>query len=187
MTFPMIHSGLAHVAVKGGEVAVVRPATLADADKLRLLHEACSERSLRDRYLGAPPPLREDNLNTLLTPPGGRTLLALSGHADGEPLAIAHIIGAPPVAEFAVLVRDGWQGRGLGSVLARQSLAAASRLGYREVVVFGAATNTRLVGLLRHLGLTRFVQHDGSMITAQAPLETVGYGVSSVATMPAYA
>jgi GNAT superfamily N-acetyltransferase len=165
-----LHNGTAHAALVGGQVAVVRPAEPADADRVRALHEACSAQALRDRYLGSPPRLTGSALAALLTPAGGCALVACAGRADGELLGMAQTCGGLPVAEVAVLVRDDYQGRGLGTILARRAMDAASQLGYTEMVVFGAAGNTALARLLIRLGLRSYARYDGSMLVLRAPL-----------------
>jgi GNAT superfamily N-acetyltransferase len=163
-------AGRTHVALVGGRVAVVRAAEPSDADRVRTLHQACEPHTLRDRYLGSPPRLTDSALATLLAPPGGCSLLACGGRADGELLGMVQVAGSVPVAEIAVLVRDDHQCRGLGTILAQRAMAAALSLGYREMVVFGAAGNAGLMRLLSRLGLREFVRYDGSVLTLRAPL-----------------
>jgi GNAT superfamily N-acetyltransferase len=165
-----IQSGPTHAALVGGRVAVIRVAEPGDADRVAALHEACQPRTLRDRYLGAPPRLTDAVLSTLLHPPGGCALVACAGRADGELLGMAQIAGGLPVAEVAVMVRDDHQGRGLGTILARRAMDAAMALGYHEMMVFGAAGNSALVRLLIRLGLRQHARYDGAMLTARVPL-----------------
>jgi GNAT superfamily N-acetyltransferase len=165
-----IQSRTTHVALVGGQVAVVRSAERTDADRVRALHEACSARALRDRYLGSPPRLTASALAALLQPPGGYALVACAGRADGELLGMAQAGGGLPVAEVAVLVRDDHQGRGLGTILARRAMSGAAHLGYREMVLYGAAGNNALARLLIRLGLRPYARYDGSMLIVRAPL-----------------
>lgn len=165
-----VQSATSHVALVGGQVAVVRVAEPADADRVRALHEACDPRTLRDRYLGPPPRLTGLALDTLLAPPGGCTLLACAHRADGEVLGMAQVAGGLPVAEVAVLVRDDQQGHGLGTILARRAIDAATAIGYQEMVVFGQSGNTGLARLLIRLGLRQYGRYDGSMLVARVPL-----------------
>lgn len=160
----------AHVALVGGQVAVVRPAEPSDFDRVRAMHEACSAQSLRDRYLGSPPRLTDAALVSLLQPPGGYALVACAGRASGEIIGMAQAAGGLPVAEVAVLVRDDHQGHGLGTILARRAMDGAAELGYREMVVYGAAGNTALARLLIRLGIRSYARYDGSMLVVRAPL-----------------
>lgn len=166
-----LHSGPAHAALIGGCVSVIRVAQRSDADRIRRLHDACSTESLRGRYLGAPPRLTDSTVNALLDPPGGCALIACAARPDGEPLAMAQVGGGLPAADIAVLVRDDYQGRGLGTILASRAMSAALELGYPELVVYGASGNVGLSRLLIRLGLRAYARYDGSMLVVRAPLE----------------
>jgi GNAT superfamily N-acetyltransferase len=181
----VLRTGTTHIALVGGRVAVLRPAVPTDADRVRALHRACGQRTLRDRYLGSPPKLTAATLTTLLTPPGGCGLLACGGGPDGEPLGLAQIGGARPTAEIAVLVRDDQQGRGLGTILARRAVEVAAALGYAELAVFGAADNTGLVRLLIRLELHTHARRDGRFLSVRAPLGRPGRArTGQLATAP---
>jgi acetyltransferase len=55
-------------------------------------------------------------------------------------------------AEFAVSVADGWQGRGLASLLLSKLLCQASKAGIARVVGETLATNERMLHLARKAG-----------------------------------
>ncbi|MBU6270228.1 MAG: GNAT family N-acetyltransferase [Betaproteobacteria bacterium] len=54
--------------------------------------------------------------------------------------------------EFAVAVADRWQGGGVGGALMRAIIDAARARGLRRIEGHVLAVNTRMLGLLRHLG-----------------------------------
>jgi acetyltransferase len=57
-------------------------------------------------------------------------------------------------AEFAVVVRDEWQGIGVGAELARASLPAAKDLGIRELWGIVSPENTIMIAMADKLGFT---------------------------------
>jgi len=57
-------------------------------------------------------------------------------------------------AEFAVSVADGWQGKGLGSLLLSKLLCQASKAGIARVVGETLATNGTMLHLARKAGFT---------------------------------
>ena len=69
-------------------------------------------------------------------------------------LAVARItVGADPQsAEFAVLVGDPWQGKGLGEILLKKCLRIAQDRGVSVVFGMVLAENTRMLHLGRSLG-----------------------------------
>jgi len=62
---------------------------------------------------------------------------------------------APTIAEVAFVVQDGWQGRGLGSILLDEVLRAGLARGVQRFRAFVLADNYRMLGLLaRHTEIT---------------------------------
>jgi GNAT superfamily N-acetyltransferase len=62
---------------------------------------------------------------------------------------------APTIAEVAFVVQDGWQGRGLGSILLEEVLRAGLARGVQHFRAFVLADNYRMLGLLaRHTEIT---------------------------------
>jgi acetyltransferase len=55
-------------------------------------------------------------------------------------------------AEYAVLVTDAWQGRGLGALLTEYCLELAPAWGVKEIVAYTTAGNTRALKVFRKLG-----------------------------------
>jgi GNAT superfamily N-acetyltransferase len=55
---------------------------------------------------------------------------------------------APTIAEVAFVVQDGWQGRGLGSILLDEVLRAGLARGVQHFRAFVLADNYRMLGLL---------------------------------------
>ena len=55
---------------------------------------------------------------------------------------------APTIAEVAFVVQDGWQGRGLGSILLDAVLRAAVARGAQQFRAFVLGDNYRMLGLL---------------------------------------
>ncbi|MFI7429538.1 GNAT family N-acetyltransferase [Micromonospora sp. NPDC049836] len=155
----------------GAEVRV-RPAGPDDLTGVVELHESCSARSRQRRYLsgaGCPSPAR---LRRLLAPAGGLTLVATAGGgAATEPVvAMANLLGEGDEAEVALLVRDDWQRRGLGSALLRRLVGHAERIGYAAVQLHVQAENTPMLRAVRRLDRPTSVQRDGSVLTVTAPL-----------------
>jgi acetyltransferase len=56
--------------------------------------------------------------------------------------------------EFAIVVADDWQCRGIGTTLAPLLFEHAARQGFRSIYGHVLADNSRMIELARHLGLT---------------------------------
>jgi RimJ/RimL family protein N-acetyltransferase len=68
-------------------------------------------------------------------------------------------------AEFAVVVGDAWQGRGLGEKLLRSLIAAAAGHGLRSLTGFTLSTNRPMLVLARKLGFTARLERGDATLT----------------------
>ncbi|SCL49974.1 L-amino acid N-acyltransferase YncA [Micromonospora citrea] len=175
-----------------GAEATVRPATADDLPGVVELHEGCSARSRHRRYLGgaaAPSPAR---LRRLLEPARGVTLLASTGDAGatqpagaaGSVVAMANLLAEGDEAEVALLVRDDWQCRGLGSALLRRLVRHAERAGYAALLLHVHAENAPMLRTLRRLGRPTPAERDGALLTFTVPLTTHAAPKGTLLTPP---
>lgn len=151
-----------------GTEVTVRPLTPIYRAAVHDLHERCSPQSRRFRYLTARPTLPPHVFDRLCDRNEGRSLVA--GY-DGQVVALASLIftSDPGVAELALLVQDRWQGRGLGTALARMLLREARDLGFAEVKATLLPGNTRMRRLLTSLGAVIGPTDDPGMLEARLP------------------
>ena len=150
------------LTLPAGNELTVRRADPSDREAALALHERCSTRTLRLRYHG-PVGDADRYLGHLLEPRYGQTLTVES--ADGELVALAHLMWDDGSAEIAVLVEDLWQRRGLGAELVRRLAALARDAGMTEVYAVTTASNTAMVAALRRLGVPLDYQvEDGTLV-----------------------
>jgi predicted N-acetyltransferase YhbS len=147
---------------------LVRPATADDLPGVLELHAGCSDRSRQRRYLsgtGHPPAAR---LRRLLEPVRGLTLVATAGSGGAaEVVAMANLLGEGDEAEAALLVRDDWQRRGLGSALLRRLLGHADAAGLAAVLLHVQAGNTPMLRTVQGLNRPTSVERDGTLLTVR--------------------
>ena len=82
-------------------------------------------------------------------------LIALAGKAAVEKIvAVARYIANPDgeSAEFAIVVADAWQGRGLAQALMRMLIGCARTRGFRRLDGVILATNSAMLALMARLG-----------------------------------
>lgn len=152
----------------GAEVGV-RPLTGIYREAVRDLHDRCSPESRRFRYFTSMPALPPRVFDRLCDRTRGHSLVA--GH-DGQVVALANLMFTPDpgIAEMAFLVEDRWQGRGLGSALARMLVQEARDLGYAEVRATLLSDNVRMRRLLVSLGATLGYTEDPGVVEARLPV-----------------
>ncbi|SDP84675.1 Acetyltransferase (GNAT) family protein [Actinopolyspora xinjiangensis] len=138
-----------HRTARDGSEFAVRGADRSDLAGVRRLHENCSSASRHRRYFVGGTPTRRQ-LEVLLTPALGSTTLATS--PDGEVVAMGGLDHDGTTGELALLVRDDWQGLGVGSALRDALLARARELGLGTVRALTQLDNTAMARTLRSAG-----------------------------------
>jgi RimJ/RimL family protein N-acetyltransferase len=135
----------------GGRLRV-RPIRADDAGRLIALYDRLSRHTAYQRFFSIMRRLPPDWAHLLANVDYIRRL-ALVATADQSPdadiLAVARYepTNDPATAEVALVVQDGWQGRGLGTTLLRLLLDAARARGIARFRAYVLANNTRMLDL----------------------------------------
>ncbi|MEO8689164.1 MAG: GNAT family N-acetyltransferase [Solirubrobacteraceae bacterium] len=158
-----------------GTPILVRPIEAADKDRLSVALGHLSQETIRRRFLAAKPSFTTGELR-YLTEVDGRNHLALAAFPAGEPETIVGVARcvrlptasagglvtaslAPATAEFAIVVGDAHQGRGLGTLLARELATAARAAGIRRFAATmlrdNVAVRRLMATITAHLELDR--------------------------------
>lgn len=153
------------VSLRDGEVVRVRPIVPEDAPKLVALYDRLSHDTRYHRFFSAKRRLPPDWARFLATV-DHRTRLALVVESPGDPDALIAVAryepgGEPHTVEVAFVVQDGWQGRGLGTILVQTLLDAACARGIRRFRAWVLADNRRMLDLIaRHARVEhRAIEH----------------------------
>ncbi|MFI9642374.1 GNAT family N-acetyltransferase [Micromonospora sp. NPDC051925] len=161
------------LALPDGAELTVRPATADDLAGVVELHEGCSARSRQRRYLSGAAVPSPTRLRRLLEPARGLTLVATTTGAGGAAetvVALANLLAEGDEAEAALLVRDDWQRRGLGTALLRRLLTHAERAGYAALVLHIQVENAPMLRTVARLGRPAPIERDGALLTVTVPL-----------------
>ena len=137
----------------------VRPIAAADRDRLAAAFERLGKDSRYQRFLHPKPGLSEAELVsfTEVDHISHEALVAIDPRDDAI-VAVARYAaacGECTTAELAVTVVDDWQGRGIGTMLARRLLPIARANGVTELIAVTFAENARARALLRRLGFRK--------------------------------
>jgi ribosomal protein S18 acetylase RimI-like enzyme len=127
----------------------IRPLHDGDTSTVAALFERLGSRSREKRFCGAKPRLSDNELTALARVDSDRHVLV--GYIDGDPqpAGMARLVRDGASAEIAFEVADDYQGRGIGSVLARELAADARAAGIRELVATVCGDNPPVVSLLK--------------------------------------
>jgi len=159
-----------------GTEVLVRPIRPEDEPLIVELHEGHSEHTIRMRFFSMVRRLSHDSLIRLCYLDYDRemALAALHRGADGRP----HVIGVSRYhrqpetgeAEFAVVVTDAWQGKGVGSYLMRRLADIARERGVRRLVGDVLRENANMLQLMSALGFTVRPTEDATVVQASMDL-----------------
>ena len=145
-----------------GTQILIRPIKATDKLRLSTALARLSEETIHRRFLAAKPVLIAAELR-YLTEVDGHDHIALVATIASEIVAVARCVrlpDAPDTAEFAIVVGDPLQGRGLGSLLARELATAARSAGIRRFSATMAEENVAIRRLIAHF--TRTLELDQS-------------------------
>src|SRR5215212_3822796 len=135
-----------------------------NASALQRFHHRLSERSIYLRFFAAKPELsdREASYFTKVDKINRFALVALDPEREGEIIGVVSFDREGPTerAEYAAEVTDSWQGRGLGLALTRRLIGAALKRDVRIFTAFVLPENTRMLHLLRGLGLPERLRYE---------------------------
>lgn len=142
------------VTLRDGSAVWIRPIRPDDAKRLIEFYERLSQHTAYQRFFTVMKRFPPDWAKLLAAVdyhgrlalvaecegPQGRELIGVGRY---EPTARADTV------EVAFVVQDGWQNRGLGTILLQDILGAARARGVRRFCAYVLADNTRMLDLLR--------------------------------------
>lgn len=146
-----------HVETSGGAKVLVRPVRPEDAPFFEELFKVLSPTSVYFRFF-RPLKALPHSLLVRFTQIDYDREIALVAIDEENPeermLGVARVIYGPDKdeAEFAVLVGDPWQGKGIGAELMRKCLRIAKERGIKEVFGIVLPENTQMLALGKKLG-----------------------------------
>ncbi|MGI8513191.1 MAG: GNAT family N-acetyltransferase [Solirubrobacteraceae bacterium] len=134
------------VTLRDGTRAVIRPIRPDDKDLLVAGHAQLSAETIRRRFLMPKPRLTSSDLRYLTEVDGHDhvALVAVDPEHPGSIVGVARWVRlreAPDTAEFAIVVGDPYQRRGLGLLLARALVQAARERGIARFTATALSDN----------------------------------------------
>jgi RimJ/RimL family protein N-acetyltransferase len=139
--------------LRDGTRVRIRPIRPEDAPRLTALYDRLSAHTAYQRFFTMMRRLPPDWARHLATVDYGRRLALVAERlGDGE----AELIGvgryetpaSSDAPELAFVIEDGWQGKGLGTILLGDILRAAAARGFRRFRAYVLADNARMLELL---------------------------------------
>ncbi len=159
--------GFTYLALRDGSCVPVRGIRAGDAPALQRLVGRSSARSVQLRFFGPLRELSNESARHFAEVDGEDrfALVALDPEDVGEIVAVVRYEreGEGGSAEYAALVEDRFQGRGLGIGLTRRLIEAARENGIERLHAMVLRENKEMLNLLRSLDLPERTQwRDGA-------------------------
>ena len=163
-------------ALPDGTTVQIRKVRADDGPRLLAMWERTSEESRRLRFHGN---FRLDETNVQqfvdLDPAVHQALAATLGRGDDEAfIGVARWVRddeRPDEAEFAVLVEDDHQGRGLGTTLVRHLAVTAHEAGISVLSGDVLAENTAMLRVIRQLGFDHQDRSDHAVVRSDLGID----------------
>lgn len=155
------------VTLRDGSRVYLRPIRPDDAPRLVELYGRLSRHTAYQRFFTIMRRLPPDWARFLAAVDYERRLAIVAEHdVDGAPVLVAvgryEATEEPGTAEVAFVVQDGWQGRGLGTILFHEVLRAGTARGVRRFRAYVLAENARMLDLInRHAPVEQRTLEDG--------------------------
>lgn len=175
----------ASVQLTDGAEVVLRAATAADAPLVAALHARCSPHTRALRSLPTRPVLTAAVLRQLIGADGSTSVLAVTTDG-GAAIGLANLVRTgSDTAAVALLVEDVWQGRGVGTALARKLVELARADQLTELTAVSQVGNSALTRVLRRAGLRPRGRLEEGVLHVRAALlpETLSPSASTRASL----
>jgi RimJ/RimL family protein N-acetyltransferase len=159
--------GRTDLTLRDGTRVPVRRIRTGDAAALQRLVGRSSDRSIELRFFGPVKQLSDEMAERFADVDGEDrfALVALDPHDPGEIVAVVRYAREEGTdgAEYAALIEDRFQGKGLGIGLTRDLVQAARENGIGHLHAMVMRENVRMLGLLRSLDLPERIRwQDGA-------------------------
>ena len=153
------------LTLRDGTRVAVRPIRPADVELEKRFVERLSERSRFQRFMYPLKDLTPGMLARFIQPDYDRELALVALHQD-EFIAVGRYAANPDgmTAEFALVVADAWQRKGLGRMLLEKLVEEARKAGYRALYGTILDDNHEMRELVRRLGFVHD-SRDGATVT----------------------
>jgi acetyltransferase len=158
------------VVLESGERLVLRPIRPEDEPHWIALRESCSSETLRARFRHLSKRPTHESAARFCLLDYDRELAIVAERAAGdqrELVGVAQLLADAnhDTAEFAVLVSDTWQGRGLGQTLTEFCLTVAAQWGIHRLVGETTPDNPRMRSIFTQLGFQAVEPTTGDVTT----------------------
>ena len=141
------------IVLRDGARLRLRPIRSEDQDRLIAFYDRLSRHTAYQRFFTVMKRLPPDWAHLLANVDYQSRLALIAEHGPAEAPELVGVAryeptDRPDTGEVAFVIQDGWQNRGLGTIMLDELLAAAEARGIRRFRAWVLANNTRMIDLL---------------------------------------
>ncbi len=163
-----------HPAIlRDGTLIQLRPIHPRDGKHAANFKSRISPESIYNRFLGYLPPLSKEVIERFTEVDYEReiAIVAEHGELEKEPIAVARLASLEGSrAEFAIVIADDWQRKGLGSILIKYMIRVAVKMNFDSIYASYFSDNVGIKKLLYRNGFRKRSQ-DGGTVSVELPLD----------------
>lgn len=162
------------IVLKDGTLVQLRPIHPDDGEQAANFKSRLSPESIYNRFLGYLPPL-SDALIQRFTEVDYKKEMAIvaesSKNLAKEAIAVARLASLDgKKAEFAIIIADDWQGKGLGQILTDYMIKVAVAMNFELLYASYFARNLGMAKILKRNGFQKKSEED-SIVSVELSLE----------------
>ena len=146
------------VTLADGTIIQLRPIHPADGQKALSFKDKLSTESLYNRFLGLAPKITAELINrlTLLDYSQEMAIVAeipKESKKEKEVIAVARLAKVQAYeAEFAIIIIDAWQGKGLGLIMTNYMISIAKDMGFQKISAWFFSDNLKMADIFTEKG-----------------------------------
>ena len=146
------------VKLSDGNIIQLRPIHPADGQKALSFKDKLSTDSLYNRFLGQAPKITEKLVKrmTILDYSQEMAIVAEAPKQDTKEKEIVAVARLAKVqeyeAEFAIIITDAWQGKGLGLIMTNHMIDIAKDMGFQKVSAWFFSHNSKMADIFIEKG-----------------------------------
>lgn len=163
------------VQLHDGTLVLLRPIHQVDGLHAEEFREKLSIQSIYDRFLGYVPKISKTLVDRLTKIDYTKEMAIVAEipveGIEKEVIAVARIAtDKEKEVEFAIIIADAWQRKGLGTIMTRHMIAVAKDMGFEKMYALVFTKNQNMLDLLAQQQFT-LIQEDNQTHRAELNLQ----------------
>ncbi len=163
------------ILLPDNSIIQLRPVHPVDGNQADIFREKMSAKSMYNRFLGYIPRKTDKLVKQLTEIDYSKEMAIVAVLQDGNPkeiVAVSRIVSdSEGKVEFAIIVADEWQGKGLGKIMTDYMIKIAADMGFESIYALVFNDNEAMLKVLKQRGF-EMKKEDAYTVCAEKDLKT---------------